>query len=293
VLDLGVLNTLPLLSPRVTQWRAKKVVDESPKEVDRLARHALRISVGQARRAGAITGSSFYVGMVPAVAMIYCEQLRMVLRIAAIYGRDPEDPARAAEILVFQHRYSTVAQAEAALRTVGRPTPRGSQLPWFRRMSVAVKQLPAMIGLQVRRIKHPLDVLIVAAEVAAFFVPLMSIPVWAYATGKSTSRLGRNAIDYYQQVPAGADLPATIVLPSPPTARIRRRFVVSLVVLIAALAAVAPFIPLGKVSHFLPLGGILLAEAALVWTGLRLIFITRPASTDPAGAEPASPGGHG
>jgi hypothetical protein len=132
--------------------------------------------------------------------------------------------------------------------------------------------------LQVRRIKHPLDVLIVAAAVAAFFVPLISIPVWASATGTSTRRLGRNAIDYYQQTAASADLPATVRLPSPPTARIRRRFVVSLVVLVAALAAVAPFIPLGKVSHFLPLGGIVLAEAALVWTGLRLIFITRPAS---------------
>jgi hypothetical protein len=292
VLELGVLNTLPVLSPLVAQWRAEKVVDESPKEVHRLARHTLRKSVGQARLAGAITGSSFYVGMVPAVATIYCEQLRMVLRIAAIYGRDPEDPARVAETLVFQHRYPTVAQAEAALRTIGGPRPRDSRLPWLRRMSIAVKQLPALIGFQVRRIKHPLDVVIVAAEVAAFFVPLMSIPVWAYATGKSTRRLGRNAIDYYQQTPASADLPATIRLPSPPTARIRRRFVVSLVVLVAALAAVAPFIPLGKVSHFLPLGGILLAEAALVWTGMRLIFITRPASTDPARVEPASPSGN-
>jgi hypothetical protein len=288
--ELAVLNTLPLLSPRVTQWQGEQVTDDSPERVNRLARRTLRRSVGQARRAGAITGSSFYVGMAPAVTMIYFEQLRMVLRIAAIYGRDPEDPARAAEILVFQRRYQTVAEADAALRSAGHPKSRDHQPPWTRRTWIAVKQLPQMIGLQLRRIKYPFDVVIWAAEVAAFFVPLMSIPVWTYATGVSTKRLGRAAIEHYQRTSTGSDPTTTIVLPKPPTTRVRRRLVASLVAVIAALAIVAPFIPLGKVSHFLPLGGIVLAEFSLLWAGIRLVLITRPVSTDRPEVAPASPG---
>ena len=38
--------------------------------------------------------------------MIYCHQLLLVLRIAALYGREPADAARAAEMLVFQGRYA-------------------------------------------------------------------------------------------------------------------------------------------------------------------------------------------
>ncbi len=262
--ELAVLNTLPLLSPRVTQWQAEQVTDDRPDQLNRLAHRTLRRSVGQARWAGAITGSSFYVGMVPAVTVIYCEQLRMVLRMAAIYGRDPEDPARAAEILVFQRRHQTVAEAEAALQSAGHAKSRDRGPPWTRRTWMAVKPLPQMIGLQLRRIKHPLDVVIWAAEAAAFFVPLMSIPVWTYANAVSTKRLGRAAMEHYRQTSASADPATTIVLPRPPTARVRRRLIVSLVALIAALAILAPFIPLGKVSHSLPLGGIVLAEIGLL-----------------------------
>jgi hypothetical protein len=234
--------------------------------VNRLARRTFRRSVGRARRAGAITGSSFYVGMAPAVSVIYCEQLRMVLRIAAICGRDPEDQARAAEILVFQRRYLSVAETEAALHSAGNAKSRDRGPPWTRRTRLALEQLPQMIGLQLGRIKHPLDVLIWAAEVAAFFVRLMSIPVWTYANAVCTKRLG------------------------PPTARVRRRLVVGRGGLIAALAILAPFIPLGRVSYSLPLGGILLAEVGLLWTGLRLVLIAQPVSTDWRKVAPTSHG---
>jgi hypothetical protein len=214
--ELAVLNTLPLLSPRVTQWQA--------------------------------------------------------------------------EILVFQRRHQTVAEAEAALHSAGNAKSRDRGPPWARRTWMAVKQLPQMIGLQLRRIKRPLDVVIWAAEAAAFFVPLMSIPVWTYANAVSTKRLGRAAMEHYRPTSAGADPTTTIVLARPPTARVRRRLVVSLVGLIVALAILAPFTPLGKVSHSLPLGGIVLAEIGLLWTGLRLALITRPSSTRRPKLAPTSHG---
>ena len=148
--ELAVLNALPLLSPGVTRWQAEQVRYDGREQVNRLARRTLRRSIGRAGWAGAITGSSFYVGMVPTVTVIYFEQLRMVLRMAAIYGRDPEDPARAAEILVFQHRYPTVAEAEAALHSAGNAKSHDYRRTWTRRTWMAVKQLPQMIGLELR-----------------------------------------------------------------------------------------------------------------------------------------------
>jgi hypothetical protein len=261
----------PLLCPRVTQWPGKQITDGSPELADRLACRTLRRSV----RAG-WPGRSYHRvvlsrrddpprdrHLLPATADGAADR--------AIYGRDPEDPARAAEILVFRRRHQPVAEAEAALHSAGRAKSRHRQPPWTHRTWIAIKQLPQMIALEVRRIKHPLGVLIWAAGAAAFFVPLKSIPVWTYATRVCTKRLGRAGIERSRQTPAGVD--PTITLPKPPTARVRRRLVVSPIGLIAALAILASFIPLGKVSHFLPLGGIVLAEVGLLWTGLKLMPI--------------------
>jgi hypothetical protein len=278
--ELAVLNAVPLISPGVVRWRADQTTNGTAEQLDRLAHRTLRQFVGRARAAGVVTGSSFYVGMVPAVAMIYFEQLLLTLRIAAIYGRDPELPTRAAELLMLQRRYETVLQAEEALRIAGHPGPKDRNMSRTRRMLTAIGQLPSMIGLQLRRIRGPMDLVIAGAEVAGFFVPFLSIPVWAYATGVSTRRLGQAAIAYYRQVPPSADPAVIVTLPAPPTATMRRRLAAFVVLLIVALGVVAPFVPLGRSSHFLPLGGIVLAELALVLSGLRLLFITRPVSLD-------------
>ena len=208
--------------------------------------------------------------------MIYCDQILVVLRIAALYGRDPRDAARAAELLVFQRRYASTAMAEAALRWAGSPAARDRTLSRRRRLVLGLQQLPSMIGLEIRKMKNPFDVLIVAAEIAAFFVPVISIPVWAYASGASTGRIGRAALAYYRTVPPSDDLRTSVVLHDSPSARMRRNFVVLLLTVLITLGIVAPFLPLGRISHFLPLGGIVLAELALVLTGLRLFLVTRP-----------------
>lgn len=96
VSEIGVLYSLPQLAPHVRRWWQKKSHSAPTDDPRRTARRVLRRSTNVARRGGLITGSSFYVGMVPAMAMIYCEQLVIVLRIAAVFGRDPTDPVRAA-----------------------------------------------------------------------------------------------------------------------------------------------------------------------------------------------------
>ncbi len=99
--------------------------------------------------------------LLPAMAMIYCEQFILVLRIAAVYGRDPKDPARVAEILVIQGRYSSVRDAAAVLCTVG--TARNSRPEETEVGTVVgvIRQLPSMIGLHVREFaRSPIDLII-------------------------------------------------------------------------------------------------------------------------------------
>jgi hypothetical protein len=280
--ELCVLCALPQLSPQVTRWWSTRPFGGTVDHPEQLSRSVLRRSTRVARRGGAITGSSFYVAMVPAMVMIYCEQLAALLRIAAIYGRDPGDPARAAEILVIQGRYPTLGAARAALQKAGTKPTREHQSKPTASMAAAVRQVPSMIGLQVRRLKTPIDVAIVIVEVASFLVPVVSIPVWAAANARATRRLGRAAISFYSQPSTTDSSTATLVLPSPPTRRQRRQFVATLVPLAAALGVLAAILPFGRYTHNLRWAGLVLAELALILTFARLVRITRPANTDTA-----------
>jgi hypothetical protein len=235
-----------------------------------------------ARRGGAITGSSFYVAMLPAIAMIYCEQLAVVLRIAAIYGRDPAEPARAPEILVLQGRYPDVVAAALALRQAGTKPARQTEAKRPAGLGSALRQIPSMIGLQVRRIKTPMDAIILMVEVAAFVFPVISIPVWMYANARATRRLGQTAIRYYRQPPTSEASSISVVLPAPPSRRRRRQFIATAVPLAATFGVLAAFLPFGRYSHHLQWVGLALAELALVLTFARLIRITNPARTHTA-----------
>ena len=206
--ELAVLWTLPRVSPGAARQGVTPIgPNEDAVRLQHEARKAIREAADNARWAGAILGSSFYVGMAPALAMVYFDQIRAVLRIAAIYGRDPNEPARAAEILVIQGHYRTVKLAEAALRVSTTLSMSRPALTCTERLAVLLHALPSMIGLQLRRMKNPVDVVIGAVEAISFFLPVVSIPVWIYANSRATSRLGKSAISFYtdplDQVHAG------------------------------------------------------------------------------------------
>jgi hypothetical protein len=277
--ELAVLWTLPRVSPGAARHSvAVNGPNEDAERVEHAARKVIREAAGNARWAGAILGSSFYVGMAPALAMVYFDQILAVLRIAAMYGRDPNKPARAAEILVIQGHYRTVTLAEAALGAATTPStsPSRSALTRTERLAVLLHALPSMIGLELRRMKNPLDVVIGAVEAVSFFLPVVSIPVWIYANSRATSRLGKAAISFYSNPSDQGEGARPPVLLGPPTARGRKRFVISLVAICLALGVLAAIVPLGRYSHVLPLAGKGLAELGLVVAVARIILMTRP-----------------
>jgi hypothetical protein len=270
--ELGVLYALPQLAPHVQLWWSKQSRSSPQADPRRSARRVVRRSTNVARRGGLITGSSFYVGMVPAMAMIYCEQLVVVLRVAAVYGRDPMDPIRAAELLVVQGRYATVEEAAAALERVR--WARGTSATGPDTALRVVQQLPSMIGLRLRRLnwRSPLDVLIVGAEVASYLVPVISLPVWAYASARAMRRVGRSAIAFYGEAEERRPTTPVVLLPRP-RPRSRRIFIASVIPFAVALGVLFSLLP-----GFHPAVrwiGLVVGEVALLLTFARLVRLTR------------------
>jgi len=276
--EVSVLYALPQLIPHVEHWYGTNIAHHPTEPSDKMARRVLRHSTSVARRGGLITGSSFYVGMLPAMAMIYVEQLTAVLRIAAVFGRDPTRPVRAAEILVIQGRYPTVAEAAVALQGAGRPASHRQAATDARTFGDVVRQLPSMIGLHARKVRaaSPIDVVVAAVEVASFVVPVVSIPIWTIASALAMRRLGRAAIAFYAQerVDEGEAAPV-VVLPPRPTPRTRRLVIATVVPLALALGVVITLSPINRWQHGLLWLGLVLGELTLLLTFARLIRITR------------------
>jgi hypothetical protein len=228
-----------------------------------------------ARRAGAITGSTFYVGIPPAMAMIYCEQLVLVLRIASIYGRKPTDGARAAEILFLQRRHPSVAAASTALQAASASTTRdeGSAGAAVARTA---RQLPSMIGLQLHRLKarSPIDMIIGLVELVSFLIPVVSIPVWVVANARANRRLGQAALELYSGSGTVDGGNRTIVLPPRAKPRTRRLVFGTVIPLALVLGLWTVWLPIGRSHHGVRWVFLALAELALVLTFGRLIWLT-------------------
>jgi hypothetical protein len=272
--ELALVRAVPLLSPRVHEWAAQHHTSSTDNRSS--ARRTVRKATHHASWAGVITGSSFYVGMAPALALIYSEQLLVILSIAAIFGHDPRSPARAPEILVIQSRYANVELAEEALRLAGAKRSPTVGLTKSGATSSVVRQALSMIGLQLRRLKSPLDVLLVPLEALSLLTPIIGIPVWAYVSGRQARRLGGAAIRFYEANAPGDVPPSIVALPPAPTDRARRRVVSALVAVGLLLAALAQLVPLGRISHLLPLAGRGLVEVGLLLTISRLVRMVRP-----------------
>ncbi len=77
-----------------------------------------------ARIDGAIAGTPFFIALVPGYLTYLVQEMRMTLRTAALYDRDPADLRTSAEMLALRGIHTDVAAAETALvavRETGKP----------------------------------------------------------------------------------------------------------------------------------------------------------------------------
>ncbi len=164
-----------------------------------------------ARIEGAVAGTPFYAALVPGYMNYLWQELRMTLRLAALYSRDPAALSTAAEALWLRGVYPSIETAQAGLLAVqaarlpSKPQTRRSLRVWVdsvRRLLVFGGFLSPPSG----REHHGLvswwrDVLGVVAGAAVWvitwFLPATFMIAMAWGCHSHARRLSGAATNYY------------------------------------------------------------------------------------------------
>jgi hypothetical protein len=178
------------------------------------AEHAEELRTQSARVAridGAIAGTPFFVALVPGYAAYLLQEMRMTLRTAALYGRDPGALRTSAEMLALRGVHPSVEEAEQALSTVrgkaipDRPKRRRSWRTWVHSIhSVLVfggflspKTAKTRTGLA-GRAKAALGVALAAIVwIITWVLPVTFMIAMAWGCETHARQLGRRTLDFY------------------------------------------------------------------------------------------------
>ncbi len=199
------------LGPPSLEW-ARGVRAARPDVPRAVIAEELRMQAAQvARIDGAVAGTPFLIALVPGYLSYLREEGRMVLRTAALYGRDPRDLETSAEVLVLRGVHPTTDAASAALENVrdvplpDRPAKRRSVRTWVRSVYVllifggfvsapsdernesAHPWLKASVGF----------VLGAAIWVTTWVLPATFMIAMAWGCETHARQLGRRALLYY------------------------------------------------------------------------------------------------
>ena len=124
------------------EW-AHRVREARPDAPRAVIAEELRTQTAQvARIDGAVSGTPFLIALIPGYLSYLREEGRMVLRTAALYGRDPRELETSAEVLVLRGVHPTVDVAREALEKVRdvplpeKPVKRRSVRTWVHSITV-------------------------------------------------------------------------------------------------------------------------------------------------------------
>jgi hypothetical protein len=132
-----------------------------------------------ARIDGAISGTPFFVALVPGYLTYLSQEMRMTLRTAALYGRDPRALRTSAEMLALRGVHPNVEAAEAALNSVrdkGIPERPAQRRSW--RLWIHSVYLLLIFGGFISP-SAPKDEKGIRASVRAVFGVLVGVAIWA------------------------------------------------------------------------------------------------------------------
>jgi hypothetical protein len=165
-----------------------------------------------ARIDGAISGTPFLIALVPGYLTYLYQEMRMTLRTAALYGRDPWELQTAGEMLALRGVHPDVEHAEAALRAVQntpmpeRPTRRRSLRMWVDSgyrllvfggfLSAATAEPPKHGALD--RLRAVFSFLLGAGIwVMTWVLPFTFMIMMAWGCESHARQLGRRALIFY------------------------------------------------------------------------------------------------
>jgi hypothetical protein len=180
------------------EWAKSHTADET----ERLKRDTVLVS----RIDGAVSGTPFFVALVPAYVAFLWAQARMVMRIAALHGRDPSAPAMAAELLALRGVYPTVADAAAALARIGTESPDAGRRDRVVAWALLVRRILVLAAFASSRdpdhkSSRARQAFMLAAGgaiwVLTWVFPVSFMIVMSWGCESSTRALASLAIDYY------------------------------------------------------------------------------------------------
>jgi hypothetical protein len=212
------------VSERLTLYAIARLADPSQAWVESIRRtqgdrppaeivEELRLQTAQvARIDGAISGTPFLVALAPGYLTYLYQEMRMTLRTAVLYGRDPRERTTAAEMLALRGVHPSVEEAEAALVTVesrpapDRPAHRRSLRIWVDSgyrllvfggfLSAAAAEPPKRRLLD--RVRAVLSFLLAAGIwVMTWVLPFTFMVMMAWGCETHARQLGRRALVFY------------------------------------------------------------------------------------------------
>jgi hypothetical protein len=190
----------------------RRRLDARPDTPRALIAVELRSPAAQAARIdGAISGTPFFIALVPGYLTYLLQETRTTLRTAALYDREPRSVQTAAEGLAPRGAHQTVDSAEAALITVRdkpapeRPAQRRSLRTWvhsvylllvFGGIMSAASAKPK--GGALDRARAVCSVLLgIGIWVTTWVLPVTFMIVMAWGCETHTHQLGRRALVFY------------------------------------------------------------------------------------------------
>ncbi len=199
------------LGDNSSEW-AQRVREARPETPRAHLAEELRTQTAQiARIDGAISGTPFFLALVPGYLAYLWQEMRMTLHTAALYDRDPSQLQTAAEMLALRGVHPNVDAAQKALiavrdtRIPDRPTERRSLRTWvqsvylllvfggFLSPSAAKPETGAKA-----RVRAVLSTLVAGAIwVTTWVLPVTFMIVMAWTCETHARQLGRRALVFY------------------------------------------------------------------------------------------------
>jgi hypothetical protein len=201
------LNAVDRLGEPSLEWARAALIGRSDAGAALIADDLRRQTAAVARIDGAVAGTPFLVALVPGYLGYLWQEAQMMLRTAALYGRDPRSMQAAAELLTLRGVHPTVQDAQAALEVVRaaplpeKPESRRSLRTWVRSVRM-VLVLGGFLdspdrGARSRPLAVAAFVTGIGLWVVTWVFPLTFMVAMSWTCERDARALGRRAQLYY------------------------------------------------------------------------------------------------
>jgi hypothetical protein len=198
--------SLKMLGPGVPAYVAELRRRRPDADASELERLVARQGVRETSREGGFVGGPFIAFVPVAFVAALLAQIKMLLRMAALSGRDPRVPPRAAELLVIMGVHRDVAHATAALKALPaaeatvakKPSGLYATVDVIRRMARLLGLIsPAAITPVSRLVHLGRWLLLGLALIVGMVAPLIWLPYLSMSYYRSTIELAERVSVFY------------------------------------------------------------------------------------------------